>query len=65
MTERTESIPQPKPPTACSFCDKSQQQVERIIGGPRGVAICNECINLCAEILRETPYKPQVSPSPA
>ena len=30
----------------CSFCDKSQKQVECLIGGPRGVAICNECIAL-------------------
>lgn len=36
----------------CSFCGKSQDQVKRIIAGP-GVFICNECIDLCAEIIDE------------
>ncbi|MDQ0508886.1 ATP-dependent Clp protease ATP-binding subunit ClpX [Peptoniphilus ivorii] len=36
----------------CSFCGKSQQQVERLIAGPN-VYICNECIRLCDEILEE------------
>ena len=37
----------------CSFCDKSQDKVKRLIAGPGGVYICNECINLCQEILNE------------
>jgi len=36
----------------CSFCGKLQSQVERIIAGP-GVYICNECIDLCSDILYE------------
>ncbi len=36
----------------CSFCQKSQKEVARIIAGPR-VYICDECIRLCAEILDE------------
>ncbi|MBN2557560.1 MAG: ATP-dependent Clp protease ATP-binding subunit ClpX [Clostridia bacterium] len=36
--------------TKCSFCGKSQNQVDRIIAGP-GVHICNECIELCNEIM--------------
>ena len=36
----------------CSFCGKPQEQVRRIIAGP-GVYICNECIDLCAEIIDE------------
>lgn len=36
----------------CSFCSKSQKQVRKLIGGP-GVYICNECIELCNEILGE------------
>lgn len=36
----------------CSFCGKSHTEVERLIAG-RGVYICNECIELCAEILVE------------
>jgi ClpX C4-type zinc finger protein/ClpA/ClpB-like protein len=37
---------------ACSFCGKSQQRVKRLIGGP-GVYICDECVDLCNEILAE------------
>ena len=37
----------------CSFCGKRQQQVHRLIAGPGGVYICNECIELCDEIVRE------------
>lgn len=34
----------------CSFCDKGQQQVELLVAGP-GVAICNECVDLCNEVI--------------
>src|SRR5947199_9050306 len=36
----------------CSFCGKSQKQVKKLIAGP-GVYICDECINLCNEIIEE------------
>ncbi len=36
----------------CSFCGKSQSEVNRIIAGP-GVFICNECVDLCQEIIDE------------
>ena len=36
----------------CSFCGKYQDQVRKIIAGP-GVFICNECIELCSEIVEE------------
>jgi ATP-dependent Clp protease ATP-binding subunit ClpX len=36
----------------CSFCGKSQKQVKKLIAGP-GVYICNECIDLCNEIIDE------------
>lgn len=38
----------------CSFCGKSRDEVDRILAGP-GVYICNECIQLCREILEEEP----------
>jgi ATP-dependent Clp protease ATP-binding subunit ClpX len=38
----------------CSFCGKSQDKVRRIVAGP-GVFICNECVELCSEILNEPP----------
>ncbi len=36
----------------CSFCGKSQRQVRKLIAGP-GVYICDECIDLCNEIIDE------------
>jgi len=36
----------------CSFCGKSQDEVEKLIAGP-AVFICNECVTLCADILRD------------
>lgn len=38
---------------ACSFCGKSQDQVQRLIAGPGGVYICNECTDLCRKIIEE------------
>ena len=39
-------------PVVCSFCGKTQDEVYRLIAGP-GVYICNECIELCMDILEE------------
>lgn len=44
----------------CSFCGKKQEQVKRIIAGPN-VYICNECIDLCASILRDE-MRPDMEP---
>jgi hypothetical protein len=41
---------------ACSFCGKSQKQVKKLVGGTgvyTGVYICDECIDLCNEVLAE------------
>ncbi len=37
----------------CSFCNKLQSQVRKLIAGPAGVYICDECIDICADILEE------------
>ena len=37
----------------CSFCGKGQDQVKRLIAGPGGVYICDECIDLCSEIIAD------------
>ena len=38
----------------CSFCGKPRAEVESIVAGPTpAVAICNECVALCAEIIAE------------
>ena len=44
----------------CSFCGKTQNQVKRLIAGPN-VYICNECIDLCQDILEEEELKKDVS----
>ncbi|NMA66058.1 MAG: ATP-dependent Clp protease ATP-binding subunit ClpX [Clostridiaceae bacterium] len=46
----------------CSFCGKNQEQVNRIVAGP-GVYICNECIELCSEIIEEEFEEGPIEPS--
>lgn len=38
-------------PRNCSFCDRGQSDVQRLIAGPDEVFICNECVDLCRDIL--------------
>jgi len=49
----------------CSFCGKGQDQVQRLIAGPGGVYICDECVDLCREIIEEeqSSVKPRITPS--
>ena len=37
----------------CSFCNKTQGQVRKLIAGPNGIYICDECIDICSEIIEE------------
>lgn len=37
----------------CSFCGKPQEQVRKLIAGPEGAYICDECVDICAEIIEE------------
>ncbi len=41
-----------KGPITCSFCGKTEDQVKKIIAGPN-VYICNECVDLCKQILAD------------
>ncbi len=43
----------PEKDVRCSFCNKSQDQVRKLIAGPQGVYICDECIEICTDILEE------------
>ena len=44
----------------CLFCGKPQDQVRRLIAGPGAVYICDECVELCREIIdEETPPPPR------
>ena len=45
-------------PYHCSFCGKSQDQVRRLIAGPGSVYICDECVELCREIISEEATPP-------
>jgi ATP-dependent Clp protease ATP-binding subunit ClpX len=64
LPPRKEGIPLARPTDSneqllCSFCGKSQRQVKKLIAGP-GVYICDECIDLCNEIIDE-----ELAPQPA
>ncbi len=37
----------------CSFCNKTQGQVKKMIAGPAGVYICDECVSICSDIVEE------------
>src|SRR5215831_18435280 len=39
----------------CSFCFKSQHEVRKLIAGPGGIFICDECVGLCNEIIGGRP----------
>jgi hypothetical protein len=41
----------------CSFCFKSQHEVRRLIAGPAAVYICDECVELCNEIIARGPAR--------
>lgn len=41
---------------SCSFCGKTEDQVRRLIAGPDGAFICDECIEICAGIIEEEVY---------
>ncbi len=48
----------------CSFCGKGQDEVKRLIAGPGAVYICDECVELCREIIEEEEVPaPKVQPS--
>src|SRR3990172_416309 len=57
----------PDTPTTrrCSFCNRGESEIQRLIAGPEGVFICNECVDLCRDILDgggPRPIQPGLSP---
>jgi hypothetical protein len=48
-------------PLTCSFCGKHQRQVDKLIAGP-GIYICNECVDLCVEIIARKDSSPSAEP---
>lgn len=51
-TEATEAVI-----ACCSFCFKPNSQVARLVAGP-AVYVCNECVDLCSQIIGQTPEGP-------
>ena len=47
----------------CSFCGKQEREVHRMIQGPGGVRICDECVNLCRDILQDGYSVPEDAPA--
>lgn len=47
----------------CSFCGKTQGQVKKLIAGPAGVFICDECVDICADIIEEEEEEMETAPS--
>ncbi len=48
----------------CSFCGKAEGQVQKMIAGPAGLYICNECVAVCREIIEEDEMVAQEAESP-
>ena len=42
-----------EPKVHCSFCGKPEEQVRKLIAGPGGAYICDECVEICSEIINE------------
>jgi hypothetical protein len=47
----------------CSFCIKSQHEVKKLISGPSRIFICDECVDLCNEVIAGRPPGPSKFPS--
>ena len=37
----------------CSFCGKLNSQVKKLVAGPDGVFICDECVEICQQVIKE------------
>src|SRR5258708_39721167 len=44
-------MPPPPKPLYCSFCGKSQHEVAKLIAGPSPVFICDECVEICTDVV--------------
>ena len=45
----------------CSFCGRSENDVEKMITGPNGVYICSDCVEICSDILKKEKEKSDTS----
>ena len=44
----------------CSFCNKGEEKVERLIAGPEGLYICDNCVEICHSLIEEMNKKAQI-----
>ena len=49
-TEEPKPLEYPLKPHYCSFCRRQADEVRRLIAGPNGIFICNECVEVCIKI---------------
>jgi hypothetical protein len=49
-TEEQKPLEYPYKPHYCSFCRRQADEVRRLIAGPNGIFICNECVEVCIKI---------------
>ena len=72
MSEAAENVAKPaavaggaSPPKTlyCSFCFKSQHHVKKLISGPASIFICDECVNLCNDVVAERSIDLSKAPS--
>lgn len=59
-------MPDKKPILECSFCDKTQNEVKKLVAGSKGY-ICDECIRLCGDVIKEdtqTNFSSEKLPTP-
>ena len=64
MTEEaqmTDTNPSELDGRSCSFCSKPQEEVRKLIAGPGAVSICDECVELCSDIIEEDPAEERPS----
>jgi len=54
-------MPKKQDSESCSFCGKKAYQVQKIIAGPGGVAICNECVHLCDRMIEDDETEFEIS----
>jgi ATP-dependent Clp protease ATP-binding subunit ClpX len=58
-TASADATPSAPKTVYCSFCFKSQHQVRTLISGPASIFICDECVELCNEIIAGGPIPPK------
>jgi hypothetical protein len=54
VTENEATEQEPRPAIRCTFCQKPTSAVKKMVAGP-GIFICNECVDLCVEIINSEP----------